>query len=142
MFLFSTSITRLLHASTVVSRLTGALFDYKLGNMRIVGANTHVVKPERIRLVRRDDSKKWQIHYKLDGIKTWFRRASDTDDLDKAIAVAERMYMKAVFDVEEGRPVISRKFKPVAQVVLQRLEAEIKAGTAKPSARDYVVDWL
>ena len=106
--------------------------------MRIVGTNTHVVKPERIRLVRRDDSKKWQVHYKLDGIKTWFRRASNTDDLDKAIAVAERMYMKAVFDVEEGRPVISRKFKPVAQLVLQRLEAEIKAGTAKPSFRDYV----
>ena len=138
MFLFSTLITRLLHVSTVVSWLTNALIDYKLGTMRIVGTNTHVVKPERIRLVRRDDSKKWQVHYKLDGIKTWFRRASNTDDLDKATAVAERMYMKAVFDMEEGRPVISRKFKPVAQLVLQRLEAEIKAGTAKPTARDYV----
>jgi hypothetical protein len=46
--------------------------------------------------------------------------------------------MKATFDLEEGRPVISRKFKPVAEVVLHRLEAEIAAGTAKPSARDYV----
>ena len=33
---------------------------------------------------------------------------------------------------------ISKKFKPVAEVVLHRLEAEIAAGTAKPSARDYV----
>ena len=46
--------------------------------------------------------------------------------------------MKATLDHEEGRPVISRRFKPVAEVVLARMEAEIAAGTAKPSTRDYV----
>jgi integrase len=46
--------------------------------------------------------------------------------------------MKATFEHEEGRPVISKKFKPVAEVVLRRLEEEIKAGTAKPIAKDYV----
>ena len=35
--------------------------------MRIVSNESIVVKPEQIRLVRRDDSKKWQVHYKLDG---------------------------------------------------------------------------
>jgi len=44
------------------------------------------------------------------------------------------MWMKATFDHKEGRPIISRKFKPVAQIVLHRLEAEIAAGNAKPSA--------
>jgi integrase len=46
--------------------------------------------------------------------------------------------MKATFEHEEGRPVISKKFKPVAEVVLRRLEEEINAGTAKPIAKDYV----
>ena len=46
--------------------------------------------------------------------------------------------MKATFDQEDGRPVISRRFKPVAEVVLRRLDAEILAATAKPSAKDYV----
>jgi len=106
--------------------------------MRIPHSETIVVKPELIRLVRRNDSKKWQAHYKLENLKTWFRRSTDTANAKEAAKIAERMWMKATFDHEEGRPVISRKFKPVAEVVLHRLEAEIAAGTAKPSARDYV----
>jgi hypothetical protein len=48
------------------------------------------------------------------------------------------MWMKATFDHEAGRPVISKKFKTVAEMVLHRLDAEIKAGTARPSTKDYV----
>jgi len=106
--------------------------------MRVIGTETVIVKPELIRLVRRDDSKKWQVHYKLENLKTWFRRSTDTADIKEAAKIAERMWMKATFDLEEGRPITSRKFKPVAEIVLHRLEAEIAAGTAKPSARDYV----
>ena len=106
--------------------------------MRVPSVQTVVVKPEQIRLVRRGDSKKWQAHYKLGGIKTWFRRSTDTANVKEAAKIAERLWMKATFDFEEGRPVISKKFKPVAEVVLHRLEAEITAGTAKPSARDYL----
>lgn len=106
--------------------------------MRIVSSETVVIKPELLRLVRRDDSKKWQVHYKIDGIKTWFRRSVSTTDLDTAIKLAERMWMKATFDHEEGRPIISKKFKPVAEIVLHRMEAEVKAQTAKPSTRDYI----
>ena len=106
--------------------------------MRVPSVQTVVVKPEQIRLVRRDDSKKWQAHYKLENVKTWFRRSTDTANVKEAAKIAERLWMKATFDFEEGRPVISRKFKPVAQVVLARMEAEIAAGTAKPSTRDYV----
>jgi hypothetical protein len=106
--------------------------------MRVLGTNTVVLKPELIRLVRRGDSKKWQVHYKLEGIKSWFRRSTDTPDIKEATRIAERMWMKATFDHEEGRPVISKKFKPVAEVVLRKLDEEIRAGTAKPSAKDYV----
>ena len=106
--------------------------------MRVPASETVIVKPELIRLVRRDDSKKWQVHYKLENLKTWFRRSTDTANVKEASKIAERMWMKATFDLEEGRPVTSKKFKPVAEIVLRRLEAEIAAGTAKPSFRDYV----
>ncbi len=106
--------------------------------MRVPSVQTVVVKPEQIRLVRRGDSKKWQAHYKLEHVKTWFRRSTDTANVKEAAKIAERLWMKATFDFEEGRPVISRRFKPVAEVVLHRMEAEIAAGTAKPSTRDYV----
>ena len=106
--------------------------------MRVLALETVVVRPEQIRLVRREHSKKWQVHYKIDGVKTWFRKSVQTTDVDKAVQLAERLWMKATFEHEEGRPVISKKFKPVAEVVLRRLEEEIKAGTAKPIAKDYV----
>ncbi len=106
--------------------------------MRVPSSETVVVRPELIRLVRRENSKKWQVHYKIEGLKTWFRKSVQTTDVDKAAQLAERMWMKATFEHEEGRPVISKKFKPVAEVVLRRLEEEINAGTAKPIAKDYV----
>ena len=86
--------------------------------MRVPSVQTVVVKPEQIRLVRRGDSKKWQAHYKLEHVKTWFRRSTDTANVKEAAKIAERLWMKATFDFEEGRPVISRRFKPVAEVVL------------------------
>jgi len=43
--------------------------------MRVPTSETVIVKPELIRLVRRLDSKKWQAHYKLEKVKTWFRRS-------------------------------------------------------------------
>jgi len=92
--------------------------------MRVPALQTIVVKPELIRIVRRENSRKWQVHYKIEGVKTWFRKSVQTTDVDKAIQLAERMWMKATFDHEEGRPVISKKFKPVAEVVLRRLNEE------------------
>ena len=106
--------------------------------MRVISSETVVVKPELIRLVRRADSKKWQVHYKLENVKTWFRRSTDTTNVKEAARIAERIWMKATFDHEDGRPVTSKKFKPVAESVLRRLQEEIDAGTAKPSAKDYV----
>ena len=52
--------------------------------MRVPTIETIIVKPELIRLVRRLDSKKWQAHYKLEKVKTWFRRSTDTADPKEA----------------------------------------------------------
>ena len=106
--------------------------------MRVLSSQTLVLRTEQLRLVMRDGSRKWQAHYKIDGVKKWFRVSTNTTDLDKAKKIAERIWMKATFDHEEGRPVISKKFKPIAEIVQHRLEEEAKAGTAKPSAKDYI----
>ncbi|MCH9798342.1 MAG: hypothetical protein K0U17_00245 [Betaproteobacteria bacterium] len=106
--------------------------------MRTPSTETVVLKEEELRLVRRPDSKRWQAHFKVGESKLWIRRATGTTDLTKAKAFAERLHMKAVFDYEDGRPVQSRKFKAVATTVMDRLIKEIKAGTARPSEKDYV----
>jgi hypothetical protein len=58
--------------------------------MRVIGTETVIVKPELIRLVRRDDSKKWQAHYKLENLKTWFRRSTDTAMSDVSVCETNR----------------------------------------------------
>jgi hypothetical protein len=106
--------------------------------MRTPTDDTVVLKEEELRLVRRPDSRRWQAHFKVGESRIWVRRATGTTDLAKATAIAERMHMKAIFDYEDGRPVQSRKFKALALTVLDRLIKEIKAGTARPSEKDYV----
>jgi hypothetical protein len=110
--------------------------------MRTPSSETIVVKPELIRLVRRMDSKKWQVHYKLDGIKTWFRQSTDTADVKAAAAIAERMWMKATFDHEDQLRVTSKRASDAlktererqkaqrAQQALQKLRMPIKPKTA------------
>jgi integrase len=105
--------------------------------MRVLTLQTVVLRSEQLRLVMRDGSKKWQAHYKIDGVKKWFRVSTNSTELDKAKKIAERLWMKATFDHEEGRPIVSKKFKPIAEIVLERLKEELKAGTAKPSFKDY-----
>jgi integrase len=99
--------------------------------MRTPSHNSIIIKEEELRLVRRPDSKRWQAHYKIGDSKLWIRRATGTSNLIKATALAERFYMKAVFDHKEGRPIHSRKFKAVAITVLNRLLEEIKVGTSR-----------
>lgn len=103
--------------------------------MRLPSPNTVVLKHEQLRLVRRNDTGKWQAHYKLDGIKKWYRQTTGTTDLDKAKKLAERMWMKATFAFEEGKPIVSKRFKPVGEIVLARLIDKVKMAPLNPAIR-------
>ena len=106
--------------------------------MRAISESSVVLQHGKLRLVRRSDTKNWQVHFKVDGVKQWFRKTLETDDLEKASGLAHRMWMKATFDHEDGRPIISKRFAKIANIVLQRLTDEVKAKTAKPSYKDYI----
>ena len=106
--------------------------------MRAISESSVVLQHGKLRLVRRSDTKNWQVHFKVDGVKQWFRKTLETDDLEKASGLAHRMWMKATFDHEDGRPIISKRFAKIANIVLQRLTDEVKAKTAKPSFKDYI----
>ena len=106
--------------------------------MRYPSSTSIVVKPKLLRLVRRDDSCHWQAHYKVEGVKSWIRKTVNTDDPEMAKARAERMWMKSTFDHEDGRPVVSRKFRRMANVVVLKMEQEIEAGTGIASLKEYL----
>lgn len=100
---------------------------------------TVVVRPNEIRLVRRPDSDRWQAHFKVDALGRWLRKATGTADLDKARLIAEEKWMEARILAKQGHPVMSKKFKAVAELVLRELEIKAAAGRTKHSSvNDYI----
>lgn len=104
-----------------------------------LSTETIVVRPNEIRLVRRRDSDRWQAHYKVKAIGRWLRKATGLSDLVEAKAVAEEMWMEAKILAKAGHPVISKKFKAVAEVVLKDLEQKVALDrTKRGSNNDYI----
>jgi integrase len=107
--------------------------------MREKSDETVVVRPNEIRLVRRPDSDRWQAHYKVEAIGRWLRKATGTADVDRARLIAEEQWMEARILARSGHPVVSKKFKAVAETVQRDLEAKIAAdATKRGSNNDYV----
>lgn len=102
-----------------------------------LASETVVVRPLELRLVRRAKSSYWQIHYKIGASKTWYRKSAGTGDLDQAKAQAEDIFHEARILDKRGIAVVSKKFRAVAEVVSNRLKADVKAGTGKQSYADY-----
>lgn len=96
-----------------------------------------MLRKKELRLFRRNRSGFWQVHYKIGSNKTWYRKTTGTSDLDEATQIAEDIYHEARILDKRGLAVVSKKFKAVAEVVSNRLKAEVKAGTGKKSFADY-----
>ena len=107
--------------------------------MREKAVETVVLKKNVIRLVRRPDSERWQAHYKVAGLHGWIRQATGETDVEKAAAIAEDFWADARVLAKRGYPVVSKKFKAVAEVVLKDLQAKVAADkTKRGSNNDYI----
>lgn len=107
--------------------------------MREIVDTTIVVRENQIRLIRRPESDKWQAHFKVEALGKWVRKATKQSDVEKAKLAAEEMWMRARILSQEGHPVISKKFKAVAEILLRDLEMKIAADkTKRGSNNDYV----
>ena len=96
-----------------------------------------ILRKKELRLFRRNRSGFWQVHYKIGPSKTWYRKTTGTADLTEATQIAEDIYHEARVLDKRGLAVVSKKFKAVAEIVSNRLKAEVKAGTGKKSYADY-----
>lgn len=107
--------------------------------MRETVDTTIVVRENQIRLIRRPESDKWQAHFKVQALGKWVRKATKQSDLEKAKLAAEDMWMRARILAEAGHPVISKKFKAIAEILMRDLETKISADkTKRGSNNDYV----
>lgn len=95
------------------------------------------MRRNEIRLVRRADSSTWQAHFKVSKLSVWLRKSTKTEDVDEARAIAEELWMEAKYLAKNGQPVLSKKFKAVADTVMLDLQRKIaESGTKRGSNND------
>jgi integrase len=83
---------------------------------------THIILPRELIVYLRADSDVWQCRLKV-GNK-WMARTTKERDLDKAIERAKRLLFEAQLRKEANIPVITKKFRDIAKLAYQQMEAE------------------
>ncbi len=97
---------------------------------------TYTLIERALIVYRRERSGIWQCRYKVDGV--WQRASTKESDLKKAQARAHELRMEAEIRRRSNLPVITRKFRDVARLAVERLEHEIAVGKGKRSYTDYI----
>ena len=97
---------------------------------------THTLIERELIVYRRERSSIWQCRFKVDGV--WKRASTKHSDLKKAKARAHELRMEAEIRKRSNLPVITRKFRDVARLAVERLEHEIAIGKGKRSYTDYI----
>jgi integrase len=97
---------------------------------------THTLIERELIVYRRERSQVWQCRFKVDGV--WQRASTKESDLKKAKARAHELRMEAEIRKRSNLPVITRKFRDVARLAVERLEHEIAIGKGKRSYTDYI----
>ncbi len=105
--------------------------------MADLSATTVVLREQELNLVRRPETKNWQIHYKIGASKIWHRKSAGTSNLDEAKRIAEDTFHEARVLDRRGLAVVSKKFKSVAEVVSRRFKDDVRAGAGKKIYADY-----
>ncbi|NCZ47566.1 MAG: hypothetical protein EBX59_08365, partial [Betaproteobacteria bacterium] len=97
---------------------------------------THEVIERELVVYRRERSNIWQCRFKVDGI--WQRASTKERDLKKAKTKANELRIEAEIRKRSNLPVITRKFRDVAKLAVQRMEQKIANGDGKVSYKDYI----
>ena len=90
---------------------------------------TVVLRNKSLYLVRRNGTGNWQINYKVPSLKKWQRKTAGTDDVDAAKIVAEDWVADIRAAERRGFPLVSKKFKAVADLVSAECVQHAKDGT-------------
>ncbi|WP_062309792.1 tyrosine-type recombinase/integrase [Polynucleobacter sinensis] len=98
---------------------------------------TVVLRDKELYVVRREGTANWQVHYKAKSLKRWIRKSAGTSNLNDAKTIAEDFAADTRAAERRGFPVVSKKFKAVAEVVSANLKEQVKHGTGKKIYADY-----
>jgi hypothetical protein len=88
-------------------------------------------------LYKRGDSKRWQARFKLKDLK-WHREATKHVNIQFAAETACEAYDRARFLYDEKIPITSKRFDSVADIAVDEMEKQLKAGVGKSVYNDYI----
>ncbi len=99
-------------------------------------ATTHVLLDRQLVLYRRERSGVWQCRFKLEG--QWQRATTKHYDLRQASDKALELRVEAEIRRRSNLPFISRNFRHVAKLAVQRMRDDTAVGNGKISYVDYI----
>jgi len=97
---------------------------------------THILMEGELLIYKRERSTTWQCRFKVDGI--WQRASTKERDLKKAKTIARELMIEAEIRKRSNLPVITRRFKDVAKLAIDRMEHEIACNRGKITYNDYI----
>jgi integrase len=97
---------------------------------------THQIMHRSLVLYRRENSQIWQCRYKVAGI--WQRATTKEYKLSRAEERAKELLIEAEIRNRSNLPVVTRRFKDIASLAIQRMEQEAEAGRGKVIYKDYI----
>ena len=105
--------------------------------MALQSSNTHVLMYRELVIYKILRSRIWQCRFKVD--HKWHRRSTNEYDLDKARHRAKEMMIEAEIRKRSNLPTVTRKFKDIAKLAVERMQQERRAGTGKVIYVDYMI---
>jgi integrase len=99
-------------------------------------ATTHVLLENELIVYRRERSSIWQCRFKVGGF--WQRASTKERKLNLAKVKAKELMITAEIRKRENLPVITRRFRDVAKLAVQRMQDKLKNGDGKVSYNDYI----
>lgn len=90
----------------------------------------------KVILTKRGRSPYWQVRFRIG--RKWLRTSTKCEDLKEAEEAALELHAEAKFKEKHNLPVITRKFKSVAEAVRADLQKQQDSGEGKVVFKDYI----
>ena len=97
---------------------------------------THQLIHRNLTLYQREHSQVWQCRYKV--ANKWLRATTKETKFDLAVNRAKELLIEAEIRHRSGIPVVTKRFKDIAELAIDRMERDLKGGLGKVIYKDYI----
>ena len=104
--------------------------------MAIKKESTYQLIHRNLTLYQREHSAVWQCRYKVNN--KWIRATTKETQFDLAVNKAKELLVEAEIRKRSGIPVVTKRFKDIAMLAIDRMERDLKGGLGKSIYKDYI----